>query len=129
MGREGLFEGNRRKSYGHGPLGPGGSDRERYSTGRRDRSTSQLTSPGRGDYTPTVRAPKSPAPTSGDHPLSKRVGPVHDYGTHPGLEKARNGNVHAPGGSTLTHDLHMRATKNTGKQSDAYSTPKPKTVK
>ena len=110
--------------------GPGGGSKESYSTGRQNRSSSALTDTKRGEFTPTVRMPMSPAPTKGVQPLAGRVGAVHEGMKSPALEYARWGKAGSdPGGRTLSADLHMRATKNTGKAADAYSTPKPKTVK
>lgn len=58
----GLFEGNKRKSYGDAtkPVEPRGGSSMRYSTGRQDKGADALVNTRRGDFAPTVRMPNSP---------------------------------------------------------------------
>ncbi len=122
-------EGNKRKTHPKEELNPGGGDKERYSTGRRDRQGGEaIKTTRRGDFTPTVRMPKSPAPTGGNHPLEKRVGERFTGLKTPALRYASVGNWKGGGqpnptmGDTLTKDLHMAARSNTGKR-PAYTAP------
>ena len=121
-------EGNRRKTHPKAENNPGGGDKERYSTGRRDRSTGAITETKRGGKSAAYSTPSTPSPKSGDRPGASRVHPRFSGLKTPAQRYATVGNWKGGGqanptmGDTLTKDLHMAARSNTGAR-PAYTAP------